>query len=282
MMRKALLTAVVVTATVSSAMAASFELGINTGYGFGMGSGYSEISNRAYKDVEVEDEDGNITSEREYSEYKAIYQSAGKGIKLDVNADLFLNDNFGITLLTGISTLAKYEDIDNNLTEDEESENKTTAKASYIPFNLGVKLKADLDKFTPYAYVAPGVAIILGAQSESSVANQDTSYTGVPTEYSYSLGFAVNSGFGLQFNVSDKIGIKAEFAPTVGFARLKQVVSTDEDGNTETYIFETGAELTEDDISDEEDGYHDTYYSHSNQRISLSNSAIKIGIQIAF
>ncbi len=285
MMRKALLAAVVVTAAVSSSIAANFELGINAGYGFGMGSGYTYYANETYKETP------EAERRSEHSEYKPVYISFGKGLKIDINADIYFNDNFGLTLLSGISTLSKYEITEKDETPGDKSEEITTTSASYVPVNLGFKVKADLGKITPYAYVAPGVAFPVGTKAE--IENTETeaeegeaavvTKTKTEIEATYAPGFIISSGLGLIVNVSDNIGIKFEFAPTVGSARLKEEKRTYKNGSTSTTIYEKDAKLPNDkrDQSGSE-VTHNTNYSHSNQKTSLSSAALKIGIQIAF
>ena len=199
-----------------------------------------------------------VDSSGEYTEYKDVLGSYGNGIKLDIDATLFLNNFFGIMLGTGFSMIGgykvewKYALVEFNSLKGTENYN-WESKANYLPITLGIKMRGRNSKIIPYAYVAPGIIIPVGVKGtyrykfagEDTITGTDTiiTYEEDITE-KYQLGFIISSGVGAIFKISNSIGIKIEFAPTYASARLREVTfKYEQDGApyTETLVFKKDA-----------------------------------------
>lgn len=257
---------------VTSTTFAKVEIGFSAGYGipvFGVQDEWGFLPYASYE--RTVDEEYNYN----YSEYKDIYPTLGKGLKLGVDISFFFNENFALYLGSGFSTLAKYsgERKSTYTFNDSTVTYNTEISGSFLPINLGFKMARNLGKVSPYLVVAPGLYIPIG------VTNTETDSYGDSTKIQeYDLkcapGFGVKSAIGFKVNMSDKVGLKFEIAPTFASARVKEVSYTDE-GETYKYFFEKDtAELPE--------GTETTDYEHGGPKISFSSLDLNIGLVIAF
>ena len=261
------------------------------GFQIDIGGGYGFPAARDNIDASYE-----VDSSGEIIKWKDVHGSYGNGIKLDIDATLFLNDYLGIMLSTGFSMLGgykvewKYALVELNSLKGTEDYN-WESKANYLPITLGIKLRGGNSKIIPYAYVAPGIIIPIGVKGtysykfagEDTISSKDTiiTYNEDITE-KYQLGFVISSGVGALFKISNSIGIKLEFAPTYASARLKEVTFKYElDGApyTETLVFKKdAAKLPDPKVGDD----YEIFYVRGAPYYSFSSIAAKIGIVFRF
>jgi hypothetical protein len=208
---------VLIVVSLAAPVFCGFQIGLGTGYGFSAGGHYQEISST--------EDAASVQTARE-----AAFVSLGNGLKLDFEAAFFFNENFGVMLATGYSLLGGYKveakDPGESLTGEYES--------SFIPLNLGIKIKTGLGRVLPYAYVAPGLMF-------PSVTSTVTGFTnGGKREYTYDYGtgMGIASGMGAAMNLTGRISAKIEFFFHYAFAALNEEkeVITDPSNNSTTVI----------------------------------------------
>lgn len=248
---------------------ADVELGIDFGYGFPFNTFQDDffLPSAEFQGIETD-------TSMEYSEYKDLYYSLGKGLKAGIDFSIYLNDNVGIYFSSGFSFVGVYNDIEQKYTyEGEKSKYNTSIKANFLPINVGLKLKSGTGKVSPYVYIAPGLYIPIGVNGEAEY--EEGGVTDKATyKIKYAPGFGIASGIGLKINLSDAFGFKFEFAPTLASARVKEA-EAELDGEKYTYIFKKNeADLPED--------TNDTYYYHGGPKHSFSSLSAKIGVLIGF
>ena len=178
---------------------------------------------------------------------------------------MFLNENLGIMAMTGYSFLGGY-------TAEYKSPagtSETEMNASYIPINIGLKLKAKMGNLSPYVYVAPGLYIPMVSGTYTSSGQTEETAT-----YSFSPGIGFAAGIGAAFMISEKMGFKVEMAPTYAFASCTQIEYT-QDGETMTVIFKNNTPVLPDDTATKS-------YVHGQPRLSFSSVALKAGISLGF
>jgi hypothetical protein len=205
------------------------EIGIGAGYGIPAGG-------ELYGSMVETDASYNVTD----VEHK--YWSGGNGLKIDLDLAYFLNDNFGIMLATGYALLGgvtmEYTDPNGTI--------KDEMKSSYLPVNLGVKVKTAGKDGCLYAYMTPGI-YIPSMKGETDDAGQITEST-----LKFDIGVGVSSGMGLVFNLSEALGIKVELNSTYAHAKVNELEETDPSGQktTEKYVNNTAdADLGTDEYS---------------------------------
>lgn len=200
---------------VSVATAQKLEVGLDGGYGFGFMSaqvGTNSIYNGA-----------TMT----YTKFEQVYASGGEGIKIRGEVDYFLSENIGIMVVSGYSMGGKYSVETRDLSPGG-VEIIMEGTTSYVPVNLGLKLRAKVDnKIAPYIYIAPGILFPnkTEAMNSSGIESKRT--------YKYGMGFGFVTGVGTTFYVADRIGIKVEFSPTSASASPDRYM--DNHGITTTY-----------------------------------------------
>jgi hypothetical protein len=170
--------------------------------------------------------------------YEQVYASGGKGVKIGGEVVYFFTENMGIMVASGYSMKGGYDwrYIDPLI--------KTvgTGETSYLPINVGLKFKAKMGiigiALEPYVYVAPGVFFPKKTETSTTWDMTDTTVANTMVRtYTYPLSFSVSAGTGVAVMlpfISDKLGLKVEFAPTYAFANLIKYTekTTDRNGNT--------------------------------------------------
>ncbi len=76
--------------------AGRFQLSFGGGYGFAAGREHVGVNSK-------------VNSNGEFTEYKDVYGSLGNGIKFDLDATFFFNDNFGLVIASGFSMLGGWK-----------------------------------------------------------------------------------------------------------------------------------------------------------------------------
>ena len=262
-MIKKCFTIAIVLMFVGEVLAAGFQLGFGGGYGFGAGR----------QDVGSSYE---VNSNGDYTKYRDVRASYGNGIKLDLDATILFNDNFGLIIGTGFSMLGGYK-----LTgKGPDWEGETKMRANYLPITAGIKLQAGSGNVQPYLYIAPGIFIPIGTKGTDIFKAEGQPDEEDKMEEKYALGFGVSSGLGFLIKVSKVLGLKFECAPTYLFARLKEIRYEWDDGSKTTIILKKNEKkLPEDDITDPDD---ETYYYHGAPMFSFSSIAAKFGFLFSF
>jgi hypothetical protein len=219
-MRKVLFAAGVVS-IVSMAVAQNLEVSVDGGYGFGAGTAL--VGNNVEYDQNWE-----------RSRFEQVYASGGKGVKITGELAFFPIENVGIIVASGYSMEDTYT------TEFKDPSGSITVKGttSYLPINIGLKFRAKLGimgvHVVPYAYVAPGIYL-----PEKKVDTTHPTHTSTVT-YTYEKGFGVSAGVGAEVVLpflSDRFGIKVEFAPTYAFANPTKYTETISNGTRTTYTY---------------------------------------------
>lgn len=236
-MRKILITAAVVS-MVSMAMANKLEVGIDGGYGFGFGTALVG-PNITWDPV------GTMIK------YEQVYASGGQGIKIGGQISYFLTENVGIMVASGYSMQGEYttELLDQSIGGSHITVKGTT---SYLPITMGLKFRAKIgNRLVPYIYMAPGVFFPQKTEDTTSTAGTITK------TYTYAMGLGVSAGIGVAVTLpllSDRVGIKVEFAPTYAFANPTGY--TDPSG---TYTYKNNApQLAPGEVADQP---HDSFCS---------------------
>jgi outer membrane protein W len=251
-MSKLFIAALSVVSMVTFSMAQKFEAGFDIGLGIGVG-GY-------LKGFSV-----TIDSSGAATDYKQVYGSGGGGVKGMVDFTCFITENIGILAMTGYSMLGNYT----TGSQYPSGSNQNTVVASYVPINLGLKFKAKFGSIMPYLYLAPGVYLARAIGIRTFTESPDYVET-----YSYAPGFGFSGGIGAGYNLSDKLGLRVELAPTYAFANLAKT-TFEQDGITYTIIYKNN---TIDLPADTET----TSYRRNQIRDSFSSIAAKVGLFFAF
>jgi hypothetical protein len=252
-MRKVLMGACVVS-MVSLSMAQHLEVGVDGGYGLGVGTalvGHNSEMEAGYT----------------MTRYEEVYSPGGAGLKMGGEVTYFLNDNIGIIAAAGYSMRGGYSTEYNDPEPSDTVQN--TIHSSYLPINAGVKIKAKMGIIEPYLYLAPGV--YFPKRDSTYIKITATTWDTAKTTIFYRLGWGVSAGIGAVIRVSEKVGIKLEITPTYAFAKesKREKVSG---GIKETYIYKDDAKEfpTTTPVN--------TWYRHDAPRDSYSSVAVKIGV----
>jgi outer membrane protein W len=224
-MRKVLIAAGVVS-MVSLSMAQHLEVGVDGGYGLGVGTAL------AGKSYTIEQNGTNYN----YAKYEVIYASGGEGLKMTGQITYFFNDNIGVMVASGYSMLGGYS------TEKIEplDTNYSTITSRYLPINIGVKFKTKMGIIEPYIYLAPGVYFPQKTSDSTAIhvlpfgggITRDT----INTTVYYALGWGVSAGIGAVLRVSEKVGITLEITPTYAFAKQTKYEQKG-GGSPGTYVY---------------------------------------------
>jgi hypothetical protein len=253
-MRKVLVGACVVS-MVSLSMAQHLEVGVNGGYGLGVGTalvGHNSEMNANYTPTK----------------YEEIYSPGGAGVKIMGEVTYFLNENMGIMVASGYSTLGGYS---MEMKQPLDTVHNTI-HSGYLPINLGVKFKVKMGIIEPSLYLAPGVyfpkrdSSYIHFMDLGSFISRDTT----KVTYHYTLGWGVSAGIGAVLMVSEKVGITLEVTPTYAFAKQTKYV-WESKGITKTTVFQ-------DDKPKLSDDQGSTTYAHDAPHDSYSSIAVKAGV----
>lgn len=259
--------------SLSSFVFSEVEVGVNLGYGFGINGIKDDY---ILPDNEVE-ATVTTTDPIYYEKYKDVYTSLGNGIKIGIDGTFYLAEKLGVwagfefSCAGKTSTESVYDYIDLNY----KSTINYEIVANYIAINVGLKLKADIDIFTPYIVVAPGLYIPVGVDGSEKTANNPGADTKDDFEIKYAPGFGVKGIIGAQIKLTDMISIRAECAPTFAAARLKEISVRDQDGDNTTYIFEKNEENLPPDANDKE-------YYHAGPKHVFNSFGINVGVVFGF
>jgi hypothetical protein len=263
-MRRFLVVAAAIVSIVSMAHAQKFEVGLDVGYGLGMG-----------------DSVGNNLTNDTFGmavEWKDVYASLGNGLKAMVDFTYYLNESFGVMLMSGYSGLL----VEGGYVTESDFGTfgmKNTVKTSYIPVNIGIKIRGGtmMGKIRPYVYVAPGIYFPKMEETNTLtglLAKPDDNVT-----YKFSLGMGFSAGVGAVFALSDAMGIKLEVQPTYAQANITEYTETlvDQSYNatTTTYVFEN-------DKTTLKDPEPNTIYRHGQPRRTFKSVAVKLGMCYGF
>ena len=250
-MRRIIVAAAVVVSMVSMSNAQKLELGIDGGYGLGAGE---DLQNPTY----TNDVNGTAVT------WKDVYGSGGNGVKIMAEAAFFLNENIGIMAMAGYSMNGGFTSTQTY--NDFTIVYKTTA--SYVPVNLGLKIRAKLGNIMPYVYMAPGLYFPKEKTNRTWTNQPDDNKT-----YTFAMGFGFTAGVGAALMISDNIGVKLEVNPTYAFANVKQM--TDDNG-----ILGTTTTFYQNDTPTPTLNGTNTVYQHGQPRISFSSVALRLGVFI--
>jgi hypothetical protein len=241
-MKKVLIAAGVVS-IVSMTLAQKLEVGVDGGYGFWASAALAGQ---------------NITVDQDWStltKYEQVYATAGKGVKIMGEVAYFLTENIGVMASAGYSMKNEYT----TEVKDPGGSRSVTTATSYLPINIGLKFRGKIGIVVPYVYVAPGIILPAKTETFDTIANAPFNHTRGERTYTYAPGFSVSAGIGAAIILpilSDRVGIKAEFAPTYAFASPTKYT---ENGSTFTYKNNTSpADLRPGEVSDQP---HDSFCS---------------------
>lgn len=259
--------------SISSFVHSEIDVGINLGYGFGI-NGTQGDNILPSADFEGS---STIDGDEHYDKYKDEYTSLGNGLKFGVDGTFYIAENFGV--LAGIdlsfagktSADTKNENVDLNVTTTSEYE----IVANHLAINVGLKIKTDIDIFTPYIVVAPGLYIPFGVDGSETIKIEPGITTKDEFEIKYAAGFGIKTILGAKIKLSDGIDLKAELTPNFASARVKEKITTDEDGNKTTIIYEKNEENLPLDKTN-------TFYEHGGPKHSFNSFGINIGVNFSF
>lgn len=252
-MRKVLMGACVVS-MVSLSMAQHLEVGVDGGYGFGVGTALAGHNSEM---------DANYMT----TKYEEVYLPGGAGLKIGGEVTYFLNENIGIMAASGYSMLGGYST--KNMDQQPSDTVQNTIHSSYLPINIGVKFKTKIGIIEPYCYLAPGV--YFPKRDSTSIHSSTTGRDTTKITYSYALGWGFSAGIGAVIRVSEKVGIKLEITPTFAFARQSQYVK-EFGGTTSTYIYKDNMAPIPATNKD------NTWYIRNAPRDLYSSVAVKAGV----
>jgi hypothetical protein len=244
-MKKVLIAAGVVS-MVSMTFAQNLEFGVDGGYAFGAGTALVGE---------------NITTPdwSTYTKWEQVYASGGEGKTITGEVAFFFTENMGIMASAGYSMKNKYT---TEIKDPGQSSSVTTA-TSYLPINIGLKFRGKIQiiglNVVPYVYVAPGIVLPKKIETFDTIVSVPLNHTRGERTYTYAPGFSVSAGIGTAIMLpflSDRVGIKVEFAPTYAFASPTKYT---EKGSTFTYKNNTPpADLRPGEVSNQP---HDSYCS---------------------
>jgi hypothetical protein len=255
-MRRLLVAAAIVITMVSLSSSQKVELGVDFGYGFGMTDsvGVNNVSDVTY----------NMLS------WEEVFGSRGTGWKIMGEGTFYLNENFGIMAISGYAWGGGYS----TRRESYASILVSTIETSYVPVNIGLKLRGKIGPILPYMYMAPGLYFPQQKETRSASGNPDHIL-----KYSFSTGFGFTAGAGAALTIFGKMGIKVEIAPTYAFADITEYTDSQTDQNnvttTTTHIFKnnTGALPP---------STQDTIYVYGQPRPTFNSVAMKLGVYYSF
>jgi hypothetical protein len=240
-----------VVSIVSLSTAQHLEVGVNGGYGLGWETPL--MGSNAAKD-----------STYNYAKYEEVYSPGGAGLKIMGEVTYFLNENMGIMVASGYSTLGGYS----METKQPLDTVHNTIHSGYLPINIGVKFKVKMGIIEPYLYLAPGV--YFPKRDSTYIHLTDFSRDTTKVTYHYALGWGVSAGIGAVLMVSEKVGITLEVTPTYAFAKQTKYVRESR-GITKTTVFQ-------DDKPKLSDNQGSTTYAHDAPHDSYSSVAVKAGV----
>jgi len=220
-----------------------------------------------------------------YKDYSEINRSFGGGLKLDFRGTVFIADNVGVTLVTGLSFLGGFN---SEVSGTQRIGNRTDSylyelslRNTYIPFNIGMTIKQDIDIITVYAMLAGGpyFNILRG----DFIFQNDNQTESKSIRYRLNPGFGFVSALGASVELWENMGLKIELSPTVGFARVKEIIFTNNEGNNpkqhRIVYMPDQPKLPDDKNAFDSNTIN---YEHGNPRISIANTAFKILFYKAF
>jgi hypothetical protein len=238
----------------SLSMAQHLEVGVDGGYGLGWGTalvGHNSEMEAGYT----------------MNKYEEVYSPGGAGIKMGGKVTFFFNENVGVMVASGYSMLGGYSTKHNDPEPSDTVQN--TIRSSYVPINIGMKIKAKMGIIEPYLFVAPGV--YFPKRDSTNIKVTSSTWDTTKTTLYYRLGWGVSAGVGAVIRVSEKVGIKVEISPTYAFAKQSKQEKV-ERNVTYTYIFKDDA--TEFPSTPPVN----TWYRHDAPRDSYSSVAVKAGV----
>lgn len=256
--------------SISSVVFSEIEVGISLGYGFGI-NGLQGDGILPYTDHEGT----NSLNDVHYDKFKDEYTSLGNGLKIGVDGTLYLQENLGVMAAFELSVAGRTtaETKDENVDLNVDSTTNYKIVANHIAINVGLKIQTEWDIFSPYIGIAPGLYIPVGVDGTIDIKLDPGTDTKTDFEVKYAAGFGVKSILGAKIKLSDMISLKAELAPTFASARVKEYVTTDQNGNKITTIYEK---------NEEDIGINtaDKIYKHGGPKHSFNSFGINVGIII--
>lgn len=237
---------------VSMTGAQKIEVGLDAGYGLGIGA------DLVGKNIEM-------NSSYQVTKYEEVYASGGNGLKIGAEAAYFFLDNIGIMVASGYSMLGSYTTENNDPT----TADKLTVTTSFVPVNVGLKLRAKIGRFVPYMYLAPGLYYPKKSGTETITGQTDIKWT-----WEYDRGFGFTAGIGAVYTIAGKIGAKLEITPTYVFANQTKYAS-EQDGTTHTTVYWNDKEQLP-------TSGGEPVYKHGQPRDSFSSIAVRAGICYGF
>ncbi|MBN2188817.1 MAG: hypothetical protein JW699_05140 [Chitinispirillaceae bacterium] len=250
-MRKVFMGAFVVS-MVSLPMAQHLEVGVDGGYGLGLGTALVGHNSAV---------DASWTT----TKYEEVYSPGGAGLKMGGEVTFFLNDNMGFMVASGYSMFGGYSTEMNQPSDSVQN----TIHSSYLPINVGLKIKAKMGIIEPYLCMAPGV--YFPKRDSSFIHATDVQRDTIKTTYFYALGWGVSASVGAVIRISEMVGIKLEITPTYAFAKQSRKEKV-EKGITYTYIFKDDA------TEFPPNNQVNTWYVHDAPRDSYNSVAVKVGV----
>ncbi len=254
----------------SSVVFSEIEIGLSLGYGFGI--------NGLQGDGILPDYDYEGTTsltDVHYDKFKDEYSSLGNGLKIGVDGTFYLQKNLGVMAAFEFSGAGRTST--EKISEDVNLNVKTTTNykivANYIAINVGLKIQTEWDIFTPYIGIAPGLYIPVGVDGVIETKFSPGSDLKTDFEVKYAAGFGVKSIIGAKVKLTDMIYLKAELSPTFASARVKELITTNQDGDKFTTIYEKNEEDLSIDTADKG-------YEHGGPKHSFNSFGINVGIII--
>jgi hypothetical protein len=197
--------------------------------------------------------------------WEDVYGGGGNGWKIMAEGTYYINESFGIIAVSGYSWGGGYSIGSQNGTDPIVYATKYVIKASYLPVNIGLKLRTRIGNIMPYIYMAPGMYF---PQQKETISR--SGIFAAPDEiinYSFAMGFGFTGGVGAAIMVLDNMGVKLEIVPTYAFANVTK--STDQQGNvTTTTIYKNNTTNTTD--------------THGQPRFTFNSVAMKAGVYYRF
>lgn len=229
------------TFSVSSTQAQGVYMGIDGGYGFAAG-----------KQSLIDDYKTTVTSTSTSQTVTSHPFSLGKGINTGLYAGYMFNKNvgaeLGVAYLIGSKNVFTDENI-NTSAFPSSSKTEMTWKGKMIRLVPTIRMTAGEKKLHPY--IKAGLIIGVGGKVYDDTHTQNTSTSGSSVtdeswEYYGGMSWGFHGGIGLNYMVSDKIGIFAEaagnyqnFAMKKGSMTKYTVDGVDQMSSLDTYEKET-------------------------------------------
>jgi hypothetical protein len=266
-MRKFLLAAAMAVSFVTLSSAQTFEVGIDGGYGLGLGD--SVGSKYQY------DTNGNVVK------WEDLYSSMGKGIKVTGQATFYINESFGIMGMAGYSGKIFGIGAGGYTTEMSYPTwgNKNTIETSCFQVNLGIKIRGSaMGKIRPYVYIAPGIYFPKREETQAVTGIFGTNDPDDKVVYKFSTGLGFTAGLGAVYSLTDNIGIKLEFSPTYAYANITEYTFTQVTGygtTTTTYVFTNDATTIPNSTGSKQ-------YRRGQPRRTFNSVALRLGMTYGF